>query len=83
MEYKSVTPWKGDLAKAENGSFEIIGEGDVVQCYQVDGKEKCVTYTRVLHTPTLNANLVSVSTLDNARLTTMFANGKGVTLLNE
>ena len=79
MEYKSVTPWKGDSAKAENRSFEIIGEGDVVQCYQVDGKGKRVTYTHALHTPTLNANLVFVSALDNAGLTTTFANGKGVT----
>ena len=78
-EYKLVTPQKGDLAKAENRSFKIIGEGDVVQCYQVDGKEKHVTYTCALHTPTLNANLVSMSTLDNAGLTTTFANGKGVT----
>ena len=29
-EYKSVTPRKGDSAKAENGSFEIVGEGHVV-----------------------------------------------------
>ena len=78
-EYKMVTPQKDDLAKAENRGFEIIGEEDVVQCYQVDGKEKHVTYTHALHTPTLNANLVSVSALDNAGLTTTFANGKGVT----
>jgi GAG-pre-integrase domain len=37
-----------------------------------------MTYTRALHTPTLNANLVSVSTMDKARLTTIFANGKGI-----
>ena len=26
-KYKLATPWKGDLAKAENGDFGIIGEG--------------------------------------------------------
>ena len=37
-----------------------------------------MTYTCALHTPTLNADFVSVSVLDKARLTTVFANGKGV-----
>ena len=32
----------------------------------------------MLHTPTLNANLISVSTLDKARLLTTFGQGKGV-----
>ena len=66
------------MAKAEDGGFEIVGEGDIVQHYQVDGKEREITYTHALHTPTLNANLVSVSALDKAGLTTIFANGKGV-----
>ena len=39
MKYKPVTPQNGNLAKAENGGFEIIGEGDIVQHYWVDGKE--------------------------------------------
>jgi transposase InsO family protein len=78
-DYKSVTPRKGDSAKAENGSFEIVGEGHVVQRYQVDGKERDITYTRALHTPALNANLVSVGALDKAGLITTFGNGKGVT----
>ena len=78
-DYKAVNPRIGDSAKAENGTFEIIGEGSVVQRYQVDGKEREITYTRALHTPTLNANLVSVSALDKAGLTTTFGNGKGIT----
>ena len=77
-EYKSVTPWKGDSAKAEDGDFEIIGEGNVVQRYQVDGKEQEITYTHALHTPMLNVNLISVSALDKAGLTTMFGDGKGI-----
>ena len=78
-EYKSVTPRVGDSAKAENGTFEIVGEGSVVQNYHVDGKERKITYTRALHTPTLNANLVSISALDKAGLTTVFGSGQGVT----
>src|ERR1700678_3801466 len=78
-EYKSVTPRKGDSAKAENGSFEIVGEGHDVQRYQVDGREREITYTHTLHMPTLNANLISVGALDKAGLTTTFGNGKGVT----
>ena len=77
-EYKPVKPRMGDSAKAEDGCFEIIGEGNVVQCYRVDGKERAITYTRALHTPTLNANLVSVGAFDRAGLTTTFGNGKGV-----
>ena len=33
MDYKSVTPQSGDSAKAENGGFKIVGEGNVVQRY--------------------------------------------------
>ena len=78
-EYKSVTPRIGDSAKAENGTFEIVGEGSVVQNYLVDGKERKITYTHALHTPTLNANLVSISALDKAGLTTVFGSGQGLT----
>jgi hypothetical protein len=34
----------------------------------VDGKEKKITFTRALHTPTLNANLISISAFDKAGL---------------
>jgi hypothetical protein len=77
-EYKPASR-VGDSAKATGGNFEIIGEGNVIQRYKVDGKERDVTYTRALHTPTLNANLVSVSALDRAGLTTTFGNGQGIT----
>ena len=77
-EYKSVAPRTGDSAKAVDGNFEIVGEGSVVQRYQVNGKEQEITYTHALHTPTLNANLVSVSAFDKAGFTTTFGNGKGV-----
>src|SRR5271168_2489955 len=76
--YKPSSSRIGDSAKATDGSFEIIGEGNVVQRYIVDGKEKNITYTRALHTPTLNANLVSISALDRAGITTTFGNGKGI-----
>ena len=74
--YKSVTPWRGDSAKAENASFEIVGEGNVIQWYQVDGREMEITYIHALHMLTLNSNLVSVSALDKAGLVTTFGNGK-------
>jgi hypothetical protein len=31
MEYKPIVPRNGDLAKAKNDGFEIVGEGNVVQ----------------------------------------------------
>jgi hypothetical protein len=77
-EYKSIDPRKGDSAKAKDGSFDIIGEGSVVQRYRVDGKEREVTYTRALHTPSLNSNLVSVSALDRAGLVITFGHDQGV-----
>jgi len=76
--YKSVTPRSGDSAKAIDGDFEIIGEGTVVKQYLVDGKEKTLTYTRAIHTPTLNSNLLSVSAFDKAGLRTIFEGGRGV-----
>ena len=78
-EYKPVTPRLGDSAKATGGTFEIIGEGSVTQRYRIlDGKERTITFTRALHTPELNANLVSVSALDRVGLTTSFGNGQCV-----
>ena len=68
----------GESAKATGRDFEIIGEGDVTQRYLVDGGEQTITYTRALHAPTLNANLVSVSAFDRAGLLTTFGGGKGV-----
>ena len=77
-EYKPTTARTGDSAKANNGDFEILGEGKVVKRYLVNGKPKAITYTRALHTPTLNANLISVSAFDKAGLTVTFGGGKGV-----
>ena len=68
----------GDSAKAKGGDFEIVGEGNVSQRYLVGGGERNVTYTCALHTPSLNVNLVSISALDRAGLTTTFGNGEGV-----
>ena len=34
-EYKPITPHTGDSAKVENGNFEIVGEGNVVQRYRL------------------------------------------------
>ena len=78
MEYKATALCTGDSAKAVDGNFEIVGEGQVVQRYFVEGKEKKVTYTHALHTPTLNANLISVSAFDKASLTTTFGSGQGI-----
>ena len=78
VEYTLIASWVGDSAKAVDGGFEIVGEGSVIQQYQVDGKECTVTYTCALHTPALNANLISISAFDRAGLTTTFSNGQGI-----
>src|SRR5271168_4224280 len=76
-KYTPIESRVGDSAKAIGGGFEIVGEGTVVQRYQVDGKDCKVTYTRALHTPSLNANLISISAFDKAGLITTFSNGQG------
>ena len=76
--YKAIPPRSGDSAKAVDGSFDIVGEGTVAKRYLVNGTEKKITYTHAIHTPTLNANLISVSALDRAGLTVTFSGGKGV-----
>ena len=76
--YKTVTPRSGDSAKAIDGGFDIVGEGTVTKHYLVDGLEKKLSYTRAIHTPTLNANLISVSCFDKAGLTVTFGGGRGV-----
>ena len=79
IEYKTITLRIGDSAKAINGGFSIVGEGKVVQQYLVEGKEKKTTYTCTLHsTPTLNANLISISAFNKAGLNTTFGSGCGV-----
>ena len=79
ITYMPITSQVGDSAKAKNRNFDIIGEGNVSQQYIVDSKEYKITFTHALHTPLLNANLISISTLDCAGLTTIFGNGKGIT----
>jgi hypothetical protein len=75
-DYEPIESRVGNSAKAKDGDFEIVGEGNVVQWYLINGKEHKTTYTCAFHTPTLNANLVSISALDRAGLTTIFGGGK-------
>ena len=79
ITYTPITSQVGDSAKAKDGNFDIIGEGNVSQQYIVDGKEHKITFTHALHTPSLNANLILISALDCVGLTTVFGNGKGIT----
>ncbi len=76
--YRNITPCSGDSTKAVDGGFDIIGEGTVTKHYIIDGKEKKLSYTQAIHTPTLNANLISVSAFDRAGLTVTFSGSCGV-----
>jgi hypothetical protein len=73
LTYQVTTPRSGDSAKAIDRDFEIIREGTMVKKYLICGKARTITYTRALHTPTLNTNLISVSAFDQAGLATTFA----------
>jgi GAG-pre-integrase domain len=76
--YTPTASQVGDSAKAVDGGFKIVGEGNVIQRYKLNDKECSVTYTCAVHTPTLNVNLLSISAFDRAELATMFSNGQGV-----
>jgi hypothetical protein len=71
-EYTPIISRVGDSAKAIDGGSEIVGEGYVVQRYQVNGRECTITYTHALYIPALDANLISISAFDKAGLTTTF-----------
>jgi len=74
----SIICGSGDSAKAVDGDFDIVGEGSVTKDYLVDGKMRKLTYTRAIHTPTLGANLISVSAFDKVGLTIIFEGGRAV-----
>ena len=76
-DYKPIIPHTGDLAKAVDSNFKIIGEGTIIQHYLDNGQEQDITYTHALHTLTLNTNSISISAFDRVGLTTTFGNGKG------
>ncbi len=76
--YKTVPRRSGDSAKVVDGDFDIVGKGSVTKSYLVDGKMRKLTYTHAIHTPTLSANLVSVSAFDKAGLTITFERGRAV-----
>lgn len=78
VEYTPTSSRTGDSAKAKDGNFDIVGEGKVTKRYLIEGTQKAITFTRALHTPTLNANLISVSAFDRAGLTITFGGGKGI-----
>lgn len=76
IAYKLVDMRIGDFAKAKDGNFDIIGEGNVIQRYIIDRKENKFTYICAFHTPMLNANLVFISTLDMQALQPLLAMGE-------
>ena len=81
--YKLTPTCFGDSVKAVDRDFEIIGEGTVDKHYLVDGKEKKLIYTHAIHTPMLNANLMSVIAFNIAGLTVTFGGGCGVVRKND
>ncbi|KAJ7736927.1 hypothetical protein B0H16DRAFT_1214845, partial [Mycena metata] len=61
--YDVIAARTGKSALASEGDFAIVGKGNVKKVFRVDGKLVHVTFTNVLHAPSLSANLVSVSQL--------------------
>ncbi len=75
-EYTLVAFRTGSSAVEGKGTFEILGQGTVTKTFRLDGDDVKLTFKNVLHSPLLAANLVSVSALDKAGLSTVFSNGR-------
>ncbi|PBK96026.1 hypothetical protein ARMGADRAFT_1077541 [Armillaria gallica] len=75
VEYTPVAFHTGSSAIEGKGTFEILGQGTATKTFRLDGKDIKLTFKNALHSPSLAANLISVSALDKAGLSTVFSNG--------
>ncbi len=75
-EYTPVAFRTGSSAVEGKGTFEILGQGTATKTFRLDGKDIKLTFKNALHSPSLAANLISVSALDKAGLSTVFSNGR-------
>lgn len=75
-EYTPVAFRTGSSAIEGKGTFEILGQGTVTKTFRLDGDDVKLTFKNALHSPSLAANLISVSALDKAGLSTVFSNGR-------
>ncbi len=75
-EYTPVAFRTGSSAMEGKGTFEILGQGTATKTFRLDGKDIKLTFKNALHSPSLAANLISVSALDKAGLSTVFSNGR-------
>ncbi len=68
----------GSSAVEGKGTFEILGQGMATKTFRLDGKDIRLTFKNVLHSPSLATNLISVSALDKAGLSTVFSTGHAI-----
>ncbi len=68
----------GTSAVETTGQFDILGKGTATNMFVSDGKAVKLTFKNALHSPSLAANLISISALDKAGLSTVFTDGKAV-----
>ncbi|KAJ6479829.1 hypothetical protein C8R45DRAFT_1156024 [Mycena sanguinolenta] len=73
--YEAVAVRTGKSALASDGDFTIVGKGTVTKRFIINGKEAHITFRNALHTPSLSANLISVSQLDKAGCYSVFGSG--------
>lgn len=77
-KYTPVAFCTGSSAVEGKGTFDILGKGMVTKTFRLDGRDIKLTFKNALHSPSLAANLISVSSLDKAGLSTVFSNGQAV-----
>ncbi|PBK84043.1 hypothetical protein ARMGADRAFT_1088744 [Armillaria gallica] len=75
-EYTLVAFHTGSSAMERKGTFEILGQGTAMKMFRLDGKNIKLTFKNVLHSLSLAANVISVSALDKAGLSTVFSNSQ-------
>ncbi len=73
-DYTPVAFRMGSSAVEGKGTFEILGQGTATKTFRLNGKDVKLTFKNVLHSPSLVANLISISALDKAGLSTVFSN---------
>ncbi|KAK0186583.1 hypothetical protein F5146DRAFT_1142957 [Armillaria mellea] len=74
-DYTPVMFCTGSSAIEGKGTFEILEKGTVSKTFCLDGRDVKLTFKNALHSPSLTANLMSVSSLDRAGLSIIFSKG--------
>ncbi|KAK0224225.1 hypothetical protein IW262DRAFT_1459279 [Armillaria fumosa] len=78
MEYMPVAFHTGLLAVEGKGTFNILGQSTATKVFRLNGRDVKLMFKNALQLPSLATNLISISALDKAGLSTVFSDGHAV-----